>query len=256
MTLSPERFAALSALVFVAGVVDSLAGGGGLITLPAYLAVGLPPGLLLGTNKLASTLGTTVSVARYARGLRLPLRPMLPAAAAAMLGAWFGARLAARLSPQWIRPLLLLALPAVAWAVLSEHRFKEDDSGRGTAPRVLSARTAAVALPVGAYDGFFGPGTGTFLALAFSRFCRFSLLRATAWAKAVNLVSNAAALAAFLAAGTVDLRVGLAMGLVSVAGHWVGSHLGLRRGAAAIRPVIALVCAGLFLKLLFDTFKV
>ncbi|HAH05908.1 MAG TPA: hypothetical protein DCM05_05150 [Elusimicrobia bacterium] len=252
--LSALGWASLAVFVFLAGVVDALAGGGGLITLPAYLAAGLPPALLLGTNKLASTIGTTVSTFKYGRGLKLSFHSMLPAAAAALLGSWFGARLALWMDPLWIRWLLLGALPLVAVSVLSKHRFGEaDDSGRFT-PRALFARSCAVALPIGAYDGFFGPGTGTFLALGFSRLCRFDLLRATAWAKAVNLVSNASALAAFLLAGKAHLAVGLWMGAVSVAGHWTGSHLGLRKGSQAIRPVIALVCAGLFFKVLFDSF--
>jgi len=116
----------------------------------------------------------------------------------------------------------------------------------------MAARSASVAFPLGVYDGFFGPGTGTFLAIGFNRFCRFDLLRATAWAKSVNLATNAAALAAFLWSGRVDLRVGLAMGAVSVAGHYTGSSLGLKQGAKVIRPVIALVCGGLFLKLLLE----
>ncbi|MDE2291405.1 MAG: TSUP family transporter, partial [Elusimicrobia bacterium] len=113
-------------------------------------------------------------------------------------------------------------------------------------------RAAAVAFPVGAYDGFFGPGTGTFLALGLSRFCRFDLMRATGYAKAVNLASNAAALTAFLAAGRVDAALGLAMGGASILGNLTGSRLGVRRGAAVIRPAIVLVCAALFAKLAWD----
>ncbi|MBI5242995.1 MAG: TSUP family transporter [Elusimicrobia bacterium] len=250
---SPLQWAALSALVFLAGVVDSLAGGGGLITLPAYLAVGLPPSLVLGTNKLSSTIGTAASTANYAAGLGLKLRALLPAAVVAVMGSVLGARLALNLDPGWIRPLLLAALPLAAYSVLSEHRFAEDDRSGEFTPKERLLRSAAVALPVGVYDGFFGPGTGTFLALGFSRLCRFDLLRATAWAKLINLASNAAALAAFLPAGAVHLKVGLAMGLVGAAGNIVGSSLGLKQGAQAIRPVIALVCAGLFIKILLDT---
>ena len=249
---SLEQWAALSALVFLAGVVDSLAGGGGLITLPAYLAVGLPPSLLLGTNKLSSTIGTAASTANYTRSLRLSVRAMLPAAALAMAGSALGALLALRLDPSWIRPLLLAALPVVAYAVLGEHRFGAEGRSASFSPAQRASRSAATAFPIGVYDGFFGPGTGTFLALGFSRFCRFDLLRATAWAKFTNLATNAAALAAFLLAGGVQIRLGLAMGAVSVAGHYAGSNLGLQRGGKAIRPVIALVCGGLFLKLLLD----
>jgi uncharacterized membrane protein YfcA len=112
-----------------------------------------------------------------------------------------------------------------------------------------------VSLPIGAYDGFFGPGTGTFFAIAFARWGRHDLLGATARAKILNLVSNLAALATFLRAGRLDWRVGLSMSLLSVAGHSVGAHIGGRRGPAAIRPVVAFVCAGLFVKVLVDAVR-
>jgi uncharacterized membrane protein YfcA len=112
--------------------------------------------------------------------------------------------------------------------------------------------TTLVSGPIGAYDGFFGPGTGTFFALALTRFCRYDLLGSTGRAKLLNLASNVAALLMFLQAGAVHLKLGLAMGALSVGGHWAGSHLGLRKGAAAIRPMVLLVCALLFAKILQD----
>jgi uncharacterized membrane protein YfcA len=249
---SAAQLAVLSLLVFLAGVLDSLAGGGGLITLPAYLAVGLPPGLVLGTNKCASSIGTVASVVRYFRTLSLDRGAVVPMVAAALVGSAAGSGLALLLDPKWIRPLMLGVLPFVAWSVLSKHHFGLEDRSAELAPGDLRARTAAVAFPIGAYDGFFGPGTGTFLALGFARFCRYDLMHATGYAKAVNLASNVAALGSFLLAGRVHIALGVWMGLVSVAGHLVGSHLGLKRGAAAIRPAIALICAGLFLKIAFD----
>ncbi|MFA5140127.1 MAG: TSUP family transporter [Elusimicrobiota bacterium] len=248
--LDATRFAVLACLVFLAGFVDAMAGGGGLITLPAYLAVGLPPSLVLGTNKLGSTIGTAAATARFWAKLDMSARVLLPAVLATMAGSFLGARLALLLDPAWIRRLLLGALPLAAFAVLSRRGFGGDDSGSVMPAGRLSSRAMAVVFPIGAYDGFFGPGTGTFLALGLSRFCRLSLLRATAWAKVINLVSNAAALAAFLAGSAVHVRLGLAMGVFSVAGNYVGATVGIKR-SALIRPVIALVCAGLFLNILF-----
>jgi uncharacterized protein len=250
--LSPSAFAGLGACVFLAGIVDALAGGGGLITLPAYLAAGLHPALALGTNKLASSMGTAFSTIRYHRALRFPVKEFLPVLAAAAFAAWLGARLAVLVDPKWLRPLLLLALPLLSWLIWSRRDFgREDVSHRHTrAERLkLSILTAA---PVGAYDGFFGPGAGAFYALGLVRVCGYDLLGATARAKALNLLSNVAALTAFILAGRVAWRVGLPMAVLSIAGNSVGSHLGVRSGAAAIRPVVALVCAGLFVKLLFD----
>lgn len=253
--MTPGALALLGACVFLAGVVDALAGGGGLITLPAYLAAGLPPALVLGTNKLSSSIGTMVSTARYRRALNLPLRPFLPVVAMAVTGSWLGARLALLVDPSWIRPLLLAALPVVAWLIWSREDFGNLDESARLCASERRRRGLMIAFPIGAYDGFFGPGTGTFLALAFVRWGKHDLLGATARAKILNLASNLAALAAFAWAGRLHWKVGLAMSGLSVAGHWVGSHLGVRSGARAIRPVVLLVCAGLFAKILLDALR-
>lgn len=244
--------AGLSVAVFLAGAVDALAGGGGLITLPAYLAVGLDPALVLGTNKLSACFGTVVSTLRYHRALRFPLREFMPSMLASLIGSWLGARLILLLDPSWLRPLLLAVLPVIAWLVWSRHDFGAADETRRHTKAELARRGAAVSFPVGLYDGFFGPGTGTFFALGFTRWCGYDLLHATARAKILNLLSNVAALAAFAWAGRLSWRLGLAMAVLSIAGNGVGSHLGVKRGAAAIRPVVALVCAALFVKLLVD----
>ncbi|HBL17584.1 MAG: hypothetical protein A2X36_09915 [Elusimicrobia bacterium GWA2_69_24] len=251
---STLHFAVLGVLVFLAGVVDSLAGGGGIITLPAYAALGLPLPLVLGTNKCSSTIGTVVSVLRYFGTLKLSLRALAPMALAALVGSAIGAGAAMLLDPGFIRWALLLMLPFVMYSVLVKHHFGLSDLSGGFTRKELGRRSVAVAFPIGAYDGFFGPGTGTFLALGLSRFCRYDLLQATGYAKALNLASNAAALAAFLYAGRVHIPLGAAMGVMSVAGHWVGSHLGLRRGTAAIRPAIAFISGLLLLKTAYDLF--
>ena len=248
--LRPDQLAALASLVGFAGAVDAMAGGGGLITLPAYLAFGLNPALVLGTNKLASSIGTVASCVNYQKKRKLDLSDLAPALLASVAGSWLGAHAASRLRPDAIRLMLLLALPLLAAFLLSRRDFGAEDASRRHAPKALRRRTALVALPIGMYDGFFGPGTGTFFALALVRFCGFDLLGATARAKFLNLASNVSALAAFALAGRLDWGLGLSMGAASLVGHWAGSHLGLRGGAHVIRPVVALVCAGLFVKLL------
>jgi uncharacterized membrane protein YfcA len=247
------RLLVLAALVFFAGIVDALAGGGGLITLPAYLAAGLNPALLLGTNKLSSFLGTIASAGRYMHSLRFPLKPFIPIAVCAVLGSMLGAWLALSLNPAFIRYLLLAALPLVAVAVLIRHDFAQEDRSAELAPEALRGRSCAISAAVGAYDGFFGPGTGTFFALALARWCRHDLLGATGRAKLLNLTTNFAALAVFLFSGRLNIALGLAMAAAGAAGHWLGAHLGLRHGGRLIRPAVALVCAGLFLKILHDT---
>ena len=253
--MTPGALALLGACVFLAGVVDALAGGGGLITLPAYLAAGLSPALILGTNKLSSSIGTLISTVRYRRAVKLSLRPFLPVVAMALTGSWLGARLALHVDPSWIRPLLLAVLPVVAWLIWSRKDFGSLDESARLCAAERRRRGLMIAFPIGAYDGFFGPGTGTFFALAFVRWGKHDLLGATARAKVLNLASNLAALAAFAWADRLHWSLGLAMSGLSVAGHWVGSHLGVRNGARAIRPVVLLVCAGLFAKILLDSLR-
>jgi len=255
MPFGPGETAFLAACVFFAGIVDALAGGGGLITLPAYLASGLNPALILGTNKLSSSIGTLVSTVRYHHALKFSIKDFLPVIASSMIGAWLGARLAILVDPSWIRPMLLAALPVVSWLVWSKKDFGALDEAHTLSRAEQRRRGILVSAPIGAYDGFFGPGTGTFFAIAFARWGKHDLLGATARAKILNLVSNLSALGAFIWAGRLDWKVGLSMSVLSIAGHWVGSHLGVRRGASLIRPVVALVCAGLFAKVLFDALR-
>lgn len=255
MPFGTGETAFLAACVFFAGIVDALAGGGGLITLPAYLAVGLNPAHILGTNKLASCLGTIVSTIRYHRALKFSIADFIPVIAASMAGAWLGARAAILVDPSWIRPMLLAALPLIAFLVWSKKDFGAADDSASLSRAERRRRGILIAAPIGAYDGFFGPGTGTFFAIAFARWGKHDLLGATARAKILNLVSNVSALAAFIWAGRLDWKVGLTMSLLSIAGHWVGAQLGVKKGAALIRPAVVLVCAGLFAKVLFDALR-
>lgn len=249
---SGAQLGLLAGLVFLAGVVDSLAGGGGLITLPAYLAMGLDPALVLGTNKLASSIGLTVSVSRYLRKIPLSPKSFAPVVLCGLVCAAIGARLVLLIDPSHIHFLLLIALPAVAYTVLSKHSFGIEDKSSSLSPGERGARSLAVAGTVGCYDGFFGPGAGVFFAVGFSKFCRFDLLRATSAAKLLNFTSNIAALSTFLFVDRVHIELGLAMGVMSVAGHYVGSSLGLKKGAAVIRPMLILVSGALFVKILVD----
>ncbi len=253
--LSPLSACALGACIFLAGIVDALAGGGGLITLPAYLAVGISPAFVLGTNKLVSSIGTAFATVLYHRALRFSIKEFLPVLTTAGTGAWFGAKIAILIDPSWLRPFLLVVLPLTAWFVWSHRDFGGEDHSCSLDPGERRRRGMTVAGAVGAYDGFFGPGAGTFYALGFVRLCHHDLLGATARAKALNLLSNVFALAAFVAAGRVHWRLGLPLAVLSVAGNWVGSHLGVKRGAQAIRPVVAVVCLGLCAKISVDLIR-
>ncbi len=239
-------------LVFLAGFVDSVAGGGGLISLPAYLFAGLPIHLAYGTNKFSSACGTAVATARYLRGgyIRLPLA--LISAGTALAGSWLGARLVLVASDRFLQICLLAALPAVAIFLLFNRGFGKEAPARELSKGSLAFRGAAIGLALGAYDGFFGPGTGTFLAIAFTAFLGLPLTTATGNTKVVNLASNLSALAVYAAAGSVLFPVAIPAALCNIAGSFLGSALALRRGAAFIRPVILASVALLFVHIAVD----
>ncbi len=247
-----QPYVPLALLIFLAGFVDSIAGGGGLITLPAYLAYGLSPALLLGTNKLSSCMGTAVAAAKFLKETRFGMDFLFILIVLAAGGSFLGARVIAMVPPQAIRYLLIVLLPPVAIFLAAKKKFGlADTSGRFTENTRL-ARSGAISASVSFYDGLLGPGTGTFLAVAYARLCGFDLLRSTALAKLLNLVSNAAALATFLYLGRVNIKLGLAMGLAGMAGNYAGSHLALKKGAWVIRPMLFAVSAALLVKIAWD----
>lgn len=236
-------------LVFLAGLVDSIAGGGGLISLPAYLAAGVPMHMALGTNKLGSSMGTVVSTARYVKSGCVRVKLSLCAAGAAIIGSAIGSRLALIASEALLKTMMLVVLPIVAFYVL-----RNKDLGENRKEKVLPggqkfAATMAAALVLGAYDGFYGPGTGTFLLLALTGLAGMDIKEASGTTKVINLSSNVSALATFLISGNVLVPLGLAAGCFSIAGHYIGSGLVLKDGRKVVRPVVLCVLACLFVKI-------
>jgi len=216
----------------VAGFVDSIAGGGGLITVPALLAVGLPPHLALGTNKLASTMGVTTALRRYRGGGLVRIRHWLPAVACTALGAATGTLLIQQLSAGflgWLIPVLLAAILA--------YTLASPDLGERPARARLDRRLFQVlgGLVLGFHDGFFGPGTGAFWAVALVTLAGLDLRRATAATKVMNATSNWTALLFFALGGNVVLTVGLAMGAGQIVGATLGSQQVLRRSPRFVR---------------------
>ena len=254
MEFSWTWFGWLAPFIFFGGFVDAMAGGGGLITVPAYLAAGVPTSLVLGTNKLSSSIGTLVSTYNYYRRVPVALGKLLPLILATILAAACGARAVMWVEPQWVRTMMLLAIPCVAFLVYKNKKFGHADHSNQYSRKQLLCRLMGIAMVVGFYDGFFGPGTGTFLALGFSRIAKFDLLKSTAYAKYINLTSNIAALATFLYGGVVHVSLGLALGIFGIAGHYMGSRMAIKHGPQLIRPMIVLVLCGLLFKVAYDTF--
>ena len=244
------QIAALSAVALAAGTIDAIAGGGGLLSVPALLAAGLPPHLALATNKGQSVFGSGAAMLRFARaGLvdRVRARVAFPAALAGSLA---GARLLVEISPARLRPLVLVLLAAAA-AFMALRRAPPAPVEAPPRPGG-SGRAIAVSLAIGAYDGFFGPGTGTFLIVAFVALLGDGLARASAGAKVVNFASNLAALCLFSARGLVVWRIALPMAAAQLAGGWAGAHLAVRRGDRLIRGVTIAVSLALALKVAWD----
>ena len=233
-------------LVFLGGFVDAIAGGGGIITLPGYLMAGVPAHVALATNKLSSAVGTCVSTARLARGGYIDVRLALPAVACALVGSPIGARLALLVPETAFRFVLMLALPVAAVFVLRKKSLRPE-----TLPMAQGRRTAimcACALGCGVYDGFYGPGTGTFLLMLLSGAAQLGVRDASGQMKAVNLASNVAALVTFALAGQVAWALGLIAGAFGIAGHYLGAGRVLHDGTRIVRPVIAVVLVLLFAK--------
>ncbi len=248
--MSPSVVAALAAAAFVAGTVDAIAGGGGLITLPALLAAGLPPDLALGTNKGQSTFGSGSALAHFWRAGAVDRRRAPVAFAAAFVGALAGARLVLALPREALRPVVLALLVAVAAALAFRPDLAEVKDGR-VAPHA-TLRAALIAGAVGCYDGFFGPGTGTFAIMAYVAWLYDPMAGASANAKVVNFASNLAALAIFVHRGVVRWEVALPMAAAQFAGGALGARLTVKRGGAFVRRVVLAVVVALVVKLAAD----
>lgn len=240
-------------LAFIAGFVDAIAGGGGLISLPAFILAGLPVHNALATNKLMSVMGTSISVIRYALNGYMVKAFVAVGIVCGLAGSAIGSSLAMLTDAQVLKGVMLVALPFIAYFVL---RTKELDSfSEREIPRSRAiAITAAAALVIGAYDGFYGPGTGTFLLLLLTTFAHQDVRTAAGTTKAINLSTNVAALAVFFANGAVLVGLGLVAGLFNIAGNFLGSRTFVREGSRITRPIMLVVLTLFAAKLVSDLF--
>ena len=234
-------------LIFLAGFIDSIAGGGGLVSLASYYAAGLPGAFVLGNNKFSSTFGTLVSVWTYGKEGKIEWRTAIAAVPFAIAGSCVGAHLTLIYSDRLLSYLLLAALPFLTVLVLVPRR-KKDVAGR-CSRGVLLILSSLLALLTGLYDGFFGPGTGMFLTLAFS-FIGFSMLESAANSKLINLSSNVVALTVFLLNGSVDISLGIPCAVFSIIGNLLGSSIAIRFNSRIIRPMLIVVLVLLYLEVL------
>lgn len=233
---------ALCALVFLAGFVDAIAGGGGLISLPAFLACGIPTHVAFGCNKCSSAIGTTFSTARYFRHGAMDVGVALMAALAAFIGSGLATNMALLVPEDTFRVMVVCVLPVAALVILTRKADALAQDHSDELPRTRKVALAAlIGFLIGAYDGLVGPGTGTFAIIAFNLLMRYDLKRAGGNAKVMNLASNYASLVVLLFAGKVDFAIALPAAAFCVAGHTLGSGLALKRGARFIQPMLVCV---------------
>ena len=251
MELSIELILILFITGIAAGFIDSIAGGGGLLTIPVLLWSGLPPLTALGTNKLQGTAGTLTSSLNFYRKGHIPLKSALVTVAMTFIGSAVGTVSVQQLDNQSLATLLPVLLMAFALYFLFSPRVTDKDALQRMSITVF-AFTAGFG--IGFYDGFFGPGTGSFFVIAYVTLLGYGLTRATAHTKLMNFSSNIASLIFFSLAGLVAWKVGLIMAAGQVIGSYTGSHLTMKHGVKLIKPMLVVVSFLLSLKLLLDSY--
>ena len=242
-------FVLLMAVAFFAGFVDAIAGGGGLIAIPALLLVGLSPLATLGTGKLQALFGAGMAALTYAKGGYFRWRDVWVLSGAAFLGSVVGAMLATSLPTDFLRAILPIMLIVIAAYFALKPSL--DDVDRERRMGVVAFGLTAAPM-IGFYDGVFGPGAGSFYMIAFVAFAGMGVLRATAHTKLLNFASNVGGFTVFATFGVVNWRIGLAMGAMQVLGAWLGARMAMRAGACLIKPLIVVVCIMLAARILAD----
>ena len=240
--------------VFCASFMDAIGGGGGIISLPSYLLAGLPMHFALGTNKLSSCIGTVASTLRYIKNGCVDWLLGIVSIGLALVGSHLGTRLQLIVEEQYLKFLILLVLPVTAVILLKKKELpeKKEDMNEGARRAIVWSAS----LVIGAYDGFYGPGTGTFLLLIFCYCAKLDVRTASGNVKLVNLASNIGALATSLAAGKVLIPLGLLSAVFATAGQYLGAGLALKNGSKIVRPVILVVLVLLAGKILLELFGI
>lgn len=241
-------------LVFLAGFVDSVAGGGGIISLPAYLMAGIPAHLAAGTNKTVNGCGTLIATVKYFQNGKVRLRPAAAAAVGAFIGSALGAQLASMIPEAALKTIMLVALPCVAVFLVVKKDFGRDGAPEAAtaSPRRETVVSALIGLFIGCYDGLVGPGTGTFMILCFTAFLSMDLLTASGCSKAANLASNVAAAAVWIAHGSVFWLLAAPAVACNILGNILGARYAIRGGSGKIRGMMFVVLGLLFAKMLYD----
>ena len=250
MTSALLQYLIVCPLVGLAGFVDAIAGGGGLISLPAYLIAGLPTQAALATNKMSACMGATIAAGKYAKSGFIPWKTAIPCVVFAMLGSNLGAQIVLLIDDYYFKRLMLVILPLTALYI---YRNKVMAQERPALPFWQTAIIgSAVSFSIGIYDGFYGPGTGVFLILLLTSLAHYGLKEANGLCKAINWTTNVSSLAVFLMNGRALLPLGLTAGLFSIAGSYLGARTFEKKGAQSVKPLMLVVVAIFFVKVLLE----
>lgn len=250
MVLTVKMALIVAVGVFLASFTDAIAGGGGIISVPTYLLAGVPMHMALGTNKVSSGIGTAVSTARFIKNGYIDWKLGIPSVALALVGSFAGTSIQLMIDEVYLQYLLLIVLPVVAFVVLRQRQFPEE---RGEIDRRKQCAIVWLAsFVVGAYDGFYGPGTGTFLLLIYCNLAKMDVRTAGGNVKLVNLSSNIGAFVTSLRSGQVFLVLGLIGAVTSIAGHYVGAGLAIKNGSKIVRPTVVIVLILLAVKVVYE----
>jgi uncharacterized membrane protein YfcA len=239
-------------LVFIAGFIDAIAGGGGLISLPAYMIAGIPVHFAIGTNKMSSCMGTFISTYRYARNGYIKLKLAVCTAICALIGSSFGAMISLKIDDFYFKILMLFILPVTAFYVMRKRNIEDNQNTEILTSYKTYIVCMLIAFFMGTYDGFYGPGTGTFLILLLTGVANLRMNTAAGITKAINLSSNIAAMITFIINGKMFFMLGLVAGLFSIAGNYIGAGYFTKSGSRIARPVIIIVLTVFFIRILFE----
>jgi uncharacterized membrane protein YfcA len=244
----------LSVVSFLAGFIDSISGGGGLLLVPSLLLAGLPPQTALGTNKFAATLGTSMALLNFIRSRKVIWKVAVYGIAFALLGGFSGSKTILSFDNKIVGKMIVFLLPLAALAVIYPRKDHPGAKKNNFSRLDLFLKIPMICFPIGFYDGFFGPGTGSFFILSFYLFLGIGLLQASATTKVFNFLSNLGALVLFLFEGKVIFLLGIPLALANIAGNVVGSHLAIRKGATVVRAFLLISLSVLFASLVWQYF--
>ena len=253
MGIDADKFVLLLILTFTAGFIDAVAGGGGLISVPAYFLTGLPPRLALGGNKFSACLGTFCAILRVWKNRRILWREALSGMGGAFVGAALGTSLAFLIDEETLKLAIAAALPFIAAGVLGGDAFKrEPNAASRPSPLRSILLAAAVGLGIGAYDGLIGPGTGTFLIILSTLLLKIDLVTSSGNAKVINFASNLASVIVFSVHGSIPYKIALPAAAASILGGYLGVGFCVRRGSKGVRKMLVAVLILLFSRLVWD----